>query len=333
MSTREYNAFADHGLPTLASGKKPTRTAYLIFAHLCWRYDTRDNKLRAYPGMDELQRVTGASRTTCQDALDELVTEGLVWRVTRGRRGSRAEFVPIYAVQLLETCSLCKSESHSKARAKSKESSRPDIVSGVPEIVSGGASLVSGAPVTINTLDTNLNTSKYVNSKTIKDDVIKNNQPTKSAPKRINYERWQVVTAQIPSDVKRLINPGSNYELLLDDLVAQGWKLPVIADRVGRIRFSNAEKCGAILEHVLRELAGKPAPSRSGDKTPWCGSEGCDPVTRQWEYPSLRSDNTPTFNCLTCHPLELRTRPTYELPAEINDFITQFGKMDKDAHP
>ena len=290
MSVTEYNAFLHHGLP---NAKELSTTAHAIFGVFCQRYDTRLNPPRAYPGMAELKRATGKERSTIQDGINDLIMRGLVERVTRGRAGFRAEYVPIYAVRLVATCPLCKSGSHSMARAKSKVTGTPEVVTGTPEVVTGRATLMTGTPVAIDTKDTVIDTYRYVISETIKDNVSTTNRKPKSAPREINYERWNVVTGEISRDVLRLIPPGVNYERLLDKCEVNGWSLSRLRVRLGKINFASAGKCGGLLDHELRVLAGEPALRKPDDKP----------------------------------PNELRSRTTDEVPREMKDFFDDFGKM------
>ncbi len=157
--------------------------------------------------------------------------------------------------------------------------------------------------------------------------VISDQQQPKSALREINFERWNVVTREISRDAIALITPGVNYERLLDKCEAKGWSLGDLRTRLRLINFSTAGECGAILDHVLRELAGDPATRKRDDKPAWCRREGCDPKTRQWLEPSPRSDGTLTNNCPYCHPLERRKPHNDEVPREMNDFLNDFGKM------
>lgn len=154
----------------------------------------------------------------------------------------------------------------------------------------------------------------------------------KSAPTRINAERWQVVTGELPKDVLRCITPNSYSENLLDQVTKNGGSLSRLRQHFGRMTWGNSHDIGGLFISELRKFAGVANP-RQDASPPWCEQDGCDPITRTWLEASPRDDGSMTNNCLKCHPLELRTRPTPELPAEINNFITQFGKMDKDAHP
>ena len=178
--------------------------------------------------------------------------------------------------------------------------------------MTGTPEVVTGTPVVIDTKDTVIDASRYVISETKKDNVYTTNRKPKSAPREINYERWNEVTGEISRDVLRLIPPGVNYERLLDKCEANGWSLSRLRERLGAINFENAGKCGGLLEHVLRDLAGEPTPRKPDDKPAWCERDGCDPITRTWLEDSQRLDGTFTNNC-----------------REMNDFLNDSGKCHR----
>ena len=97
MSFKELNTFLANGFPT---GVRVSATAHCVFITLCHRYDTRYGKDKSYPGMSELMRATGRTRTTVQDAIKELLEVNLISQVQKGYRGYRAEYRPIYAIAL-----------------------------------------------------------------------------------------------------------------------------------------------------------------------------------------------------------------------------------------
>jgi len=142
------------------------------------------------------------------------------------------------------------------------------------------------------------------------------------------FGRWNVVTGEISRDAMALITPGINYERLLDKCEAKGWSLSDLRTRLKQINFSTAGECGAILDHVLRDLAGEPTPRKPDDKPAWCERDGCDPITRTWLEPSTRSDGTFTHNCDKCHPKEIRVKPTNEFPLGLQNFLNEFGKIE-----
>jgi hypothetical protein len=285
MSTAENKAFRDNGFP---KGTKVSATARLIFYHLCDRYDTRPGKGFAYPGMAELMRVTGKSRTTVQDGLKELKDLGFIDQTKKGFRTQRAEYVVTYALQLQG-----KSVGYAdtlKDKIERKESAMEFDSVGYTDVM--GTDLPpkgSAMPYLINTLNTT-NTTKYVNTK---ENVFS-----------YNVERWNVLKTHL-GDYERFIKPGPNYERLLNRLEDKGVRLKDIGALIEKIDFTNAYSCGGRLEQELNALAGVSKATTKPGTTDWCGREGCDPTTRKW-LTQWEIEGRFTFNCPKCHPNEIK---------------------------
>jgi len=285
MSTAENKAFRDHGFP---KDIKVSATARLIFYHLCDRYDSRPGKGFAYPGMAELMRVTGKSRTTVQDGLKELKDHGLIDQTKKGFRTQRAEYVVTYALQLQG-----KSVGYTdtlKAKTVSKESAVEFDPVGYTDVM--GTDLPpkgSAMPYLINTLNTT-NTTKYVNTK---ENVFK-----------INVQRWNVLKTHL-GDYEKYIKPGPNYEHLLNRLEDKGVRLKDIGAFIEKIDFTNSHKCGGLLDQELNKLAGVSKATTKPGATDWCGREGCDSTTRTWGT-QWEIDGRFTFNCPKCHSNEIK---------------------------
>jgi hypothetical protein len=286
MSTAENKAFRDNGFP---KGTKVSATARLIFYHLCDRYDTRPGKGFAYPGMAELMRVTGKSRTTVQDGLKELKDLGFIDQTKKGFRTQRAEYVVTYALQLQG-----KSVGYAdtlKDKIERKESAMEFDSVGYTDVL--GTDLPpkgSALPYLINTLNTT-NTTKYVNTK---ENVFS-----------YNVERWNVLKTHL-GDYERFIKPGPNYERLLNRLEDKGVRLKDIGAFIEKIDFTNAYSCGGRFEQELNALAGVFKATTKPDQPKWCGREGCDPTTRTWPEASQRDDGSFTTNCPKCHSSEIK---------------------------
>ena len=302
MSTAENKAFRDNGFP---KGTKVSATARLIFYHLCDRYDTRPGKGFAYPGMAELMRVTGKSRTTVQDGLKELKDLGFIDQTKKGFRTQRAEYVVTYALQLQG-----KSVGYAdtlKDKTERKESAMEFDPVGYTDVM--GTDLPpkgSAMPYPINTLKTT-NTTKYVNTK---ENVFS-----------YNVERWNVLKPHL-GDSERFIKPGPNYERLLNLLEAKGLRLKDIGAFIEKIDFTNAHSCGGRLEQELNKLAGVSKATTKPGATDWCGREGCDSRTRTWPEPSERSDGSLTSNCPYCHPNEIKQNEQ----VQTFNFLDQLGE-------
>jgi len=222
MSIYETKAFIANGLPP---GIKISATATLIFYHLCLQYDTRPGKKKSYPGMEELQRVTGKGRTTCQDALGVLLKAGLITQVQRGYRTKRAEYVPTYALELLKGNSVVYTDTledkvlpilaHSVTSTDDK--SHLDRLKGSP------------IPYAIST------------SSTYKYDTC-------------NKERFDFIIQGVPTHLRNKVTPGKNLEELLDELDLIKVSREAIRDKLNQTYWDNVRTPGAIIGRVLTEL-------------------------------------------------------------------------------
>lgn len=309
MSTAENKAFRDNGFP---KDTKVSATARLIFYHLCDRYDTRPGKGFAYPGMAELMRVTGKSRTTVQDGLKELKDLGFIDQTKKGFRTQRAEYVVTYALQLQgKSVGYTDTLKDKKERKESAMEFDPVGYTGVmgTDLQPKGSAM----PYPINTLNTT-NTTKYVNTK---DDVFS-----------YNVERWNVLKPHL-GDYERFIKPGPNYERLLDRLEDKGVRLKDIGAFIEKIDFTNAYSCGGRFEQELKALAGVSKATTKPGATDWCGREGCDPTARTWGT-QWEIEGRFTFNCPKCHPNEIKTdeqKQTFNVLDELGK--TPFRSVDE----
>jgi hypothetical protein len=297
MSVYETKAFLDTGLPP---GVKLSGTAGLVHIIITDRYDTRAGKKSAYPGMDCFLRVTGKSRSTIQDAIKELLVAGLIIQKTKGRRGSRAEYVPVYALRLRNSVGISDTNYDSASNKVSRlpvisiastESQRPVL-----------DEFGSAIPYVLNTLNT-LNTSKYNKSNYV-----------------INQVRWSEITSSIDEKTMTYINPAPNSEKLLDELEQSGLTRQAIRDHVGRINYTTAGKVGGVFIDALKALAGVKRITKSESVLPWCGK--CEFNSRQFDEASEINGRL-DYDCSICHPSRKRRAET---PFDFNSF-NNFGKL------
>ena len=303
MSVTEYRAYLSKGLPP---GIKLSGTAVAVLNIILFRYDTREGKKSAYPGMAEFIRATGKARSTIQDALKELLDKGLITQKQKGYRNFRAEYVPVFIFTNygLESVGI----------ADTNETTPRLIESGTPVV--SDPSTASMSPISpskvsepsdaFNTLNT-LSSSKYVTS--------------------INYERWNVVISELPDSAKKLINPGSNYETLLDRCISNGMRVTEIKRAVGAINYTYAHKVGGLLNDVLQGLAGVKSVRKSKSGLPHCGDTFCDPVTRMFPEPSEingRLDN----RCRNCNEQLINETKRRDDPPPFD--LGNFGKLPDD---
>lgn len=222
MSNKEMNAFLKVGPP---AGVKLSSLEYGLFLHLCHRYDTRPGVMSAYPGGDELRLASTKSRSAIEGALGKLREKGMITQVQKGYTGSRAEYVPTYAISLLnnaESVAYVNTLDNEVSRTRAESVSNTGIESPAYE------QRVSSTPVTISTVS-NVNTNKY--------DLF-----------RFNL----IVLSALPERL-RTLSPGVNYERLLDECDELG-----ISDEVRRViatnRWDNVQaNAGGIVNKLIKE--------------------------------------------------------------------------------
>lgn len=303
-------------LSLLRTAELPTTLTDLDRLLLMIHADAHQDKLgKAILPIRDLIRQTRRHDKSIIRSRGRLVKIGALIRVTKGYEDQASE----YAVSE----DFLRSHQVTAQLPVSRNKKKTGYLEVAPEIPRGNApdtdKLPDGYPILKDDKTQIRKERSYV--------ISNQQQQAKSAPSEINFDRWNVVTGEISGDVLRSITPGVNYEQLLDECDAKGWSPSRLRTRLGAINFVNAGKCGGLLEHVLRDLAGKPAPRKPAGKPPWCKDEGCDRETRTWVEPHQRSDGTLTNNCRKCHPHELRSRTTDEAPGEMKDFLDDFGKM------
>ena len=223
MSIYEAKAFIANGFP---AGMKVSSTARLIFLDLCLQYDTRPGKKKSYPGMEELQRVTGKGRTTVQDDLKVLLNLGLIVQVQKGYRTKRAEYVPVYALALLNNKSVGISDTlEDNESAIALDSVGASDYKGLLYPLNGSA-----IPHTISTI----NTSKYD-----KYDVNRFNE---------------VILQGLPTHLRVKLVPGKNLEEALDELELLNVSHYAIREHLNNNYWDNVHTPGAIVLRLLSEL-------------------------------------------------------------------------------
>jgi hypothetical protein len=222
MSNYETNAFLEHGLPP---GVKLSGLESALFLIICHRYDTTKDAPSAYPGMELFLRVTTKSRSTIECALKGLKDKKLITQVKKGYIGQRANYVPTYAVALVngvESVRYINTLESGVLAIPARSVSNTDVESPVY------AERVSSPPVTISN-KSNINNNKY--------DSL-----------RFNY----VILSALPERL-RTISPGSNYEKLLNECDSVG-----ITDDVRRLivtnRWGNVEaNAGGIVSKIIKD--------------------------------------------------------------------------------
>jgi hypothetical protein len=280
MSNNHYE-HALEGLPCRVSA-----TAVLIYQLICYRYDERqliNNKPnpgygKSYPGMKALAKATGRSRQACNNAIESLIANNLIARVTIGKPGSRAEYVPIYTLEALGIS--VKNTLHVSKVYKSKKVA--DNVK--PTYLMSKANL----PKETSSLDTISTTSNDKYDKYL-----------------INEIRFNNLLDYIPKEFRSYIKPGKNYEKLLDELESKEIPFKAIGEYLERQNWYSAGSKGGLLSHFLEALAGHKRVNESTSMPKWCGGDYCDPDTRRWPEQSMGRDERLTYECVKCHPNQI----------------------------
>jgi hypothetical protein len=222
MSNYETNAFLEHGLPP---GVKLSGLESALFLIICHRYDTTKDVPSAYPGMELFLRVTTKSRSTIECALKSLKDKKLITQVKKGYIGQRANYVPTYAVALVngvESVRYINTLEGEVLAIPTRSVSNTDLECPVSE------ERVSSPPVAIST-KSNINNNKY--------DSLRFNS---------------VVLSALPERL-RTINPGANYEKLLDECDSLG-----ITDEIRRLlvtnRWDNVQgNAGGLVAKIIKD--------------------------------------------------------------------------------
>jgi hypothetical protein len=204
MSNKETNAFLEHGVPPEV---KLSGLETALFFIICHRYDTTKEVPSAYPGMDLFLRTTTKSRSTIECALKGLKDKKLITQVKKGYVGQRANYVPTYAVALVngvESVRYFNTLDHEVLAIPAESVSNSSQESPVFE------DKVSSPPVTISS-KSNINNNKY--------DLL----------------RFNLIILNSLPDRLRVIKPGHNIESLLDECDSLG-----ISEDIRRLLLGNS---------------------------------------------------------------------------------------------
>lgn len=260
MSNRLTEAYALAGSPVKLSG-----TAIAVHAFLLHRFDDRPevngkpNKgyKKSYPSNEDICRfLAGMSRTSSSRAIEELIAKGLIYRCTIGKPSQRAEFVPIYALGLLEDFSVNYGLHVSKDYKNKKVAERVKPLD-----------LMSKADAP--------NVLTEVNS-------ISNITTTSNNTYENNYVRFNSLRSILKNEL-RYLRGGKNYEEALDVLDHKGATVEEVARYLNSQNFANSHNVGGLFASLLTSYADAYASTKVAIKREWCGL--CEsPVNRVEEF-------------------------------------------------
>lgn len=295
------NELIDHalqGLPCRVSG-----TAQFLYLTLCHRFDTRvtlpngkpnRGHHKSYPGEEALTTATSKSRQAVNKALNELINAGLIVRVTIGKPGQRAEYVPIYSTNALGIS--VNNTLHKSKKYKARKVA--DNVNNASTMSKEGLPNVATEIYSISTIS-NHKYDKY------------------------NKERFDKFISLLPKDVGGYITPGDNLDELLDELTGNGWTLEAVCEHLSRKKYNSAYKVGGVVMTHLNELLGRKIINHfEGIK--WCGK--CPHSTRTYDERSPGVDGKDTNQCTNCHPNQIRIKKRNEIdPFDLGNSLSSFG--------
>ena len=242
----------------------------LLLGHYCYRFNPNLTPPRAFPGIEELSKITGMEMRSVLRSRSRLVKLGLLVQITRGRPNVTSEFrVP---EELLNKLARMTEESPDSVPSAGE-------VTGVPH-----ESELDDPPVPERSL---VSHPRSIES-------YKSNQSNASD------SRFNLIVCRIPNAIQTRISPGKNLDLLLDALEQAGKPPTAIRDYLGTFSWGRNSNPGGVLikrlEGLLQGLNGD-----LGSKLPaWCGE--CDEQTRKSpvakEIPN--GNGAKTFDCPLC---------------------------------
>ena len=296
----EHYEHAIQGLPCRVSS-----TAHICYGVIAYRFDTRvivngkpnPGHHKSYPGEKLLMSATGKSRQAVNKALKELIDNGLIVRVTIGKPGQRAEFVPIYTLKALGI-------SVNNALHKFKVYKPRKVANNVNKASTMSKQDLPNESIKVNSIST-----------------ISNNKYGK-----YNKERFDEFIELLPKDVSKYIDPGSNLDEALDELMAKGMSLETVCEHLSRQKYDNAYKIGGLVISLLKELSGNKINHFESIK--WC--KKCPHSTRTFVERSPGVDGKDTYECSTCHPNQIRIKERLKINAirldnSTDSFADNFG--------
>jgi hypothetical protein len=293
MANKHYE-HALEGLPCRVS-----TTAHIIYQIICYRFDDRITLTngkpnpgynKSYPGMDAFVKATGRSRQACNTAIEQLIANGLVARITIGKPGSRAEYVPIHTVNALGIS--VKNTLHVSKEYKSRK------------------------------LADNVKTTNSMS----KEDLPKETSSLNTIS-TISDHKYDKLITLLPIEISQYIKPGKNIDKLLDRLVNQGVSIEAVCAYLSRKKYSDRWTIGGTVVTHLEALLGDKRPISNKFKSTWCGK--CDDGTRQFVEASPGIDGKNTYECPTCHPNQIRIKERMDLdPFKLEDSLVKLGYGD-----
>lgn len=308
MSNVHYDLFCLAELPTdEADPRRVNQLDRQLLGHICTRFNENETPPKAWPGEAELVRITGVAPESVSRSVTRLVRREYLFRITRpskgtgSKRGNRSEVAPNMEliasyVHLTDELSI----KNEKVLALYRKLTPERLADNPTEAISNPTDAIT-YPV----------------------GYAKRIEPI-NLIKRIDTKRWLIIVSKIPTEYRTYINPGQNYETLLDQCNANGHTNEDIASAIGRINFHGAYKKGGLLNDVLQGLAGIKRASKSKSRLEHCGNSFCDPVTRTFPEAS-EVNGRMDHRCNKCN--EELVEETKRLHSRTSFDLGDFGKF------
>lgn len=290
MANEDYELYCQATIPGLSVLDRQ------ILGHYCQRFNETVTPPRAWPGLAELRRITGAHEKSISRSIGRLIRRGFLSRVTlaSNTKGKQAQ----YAINKTLLRSLVQV---TVQLPENKEVTHLQVTDETPsgnlEVPIGNRAVTEVEPYGY---PKRIERNEPIN--VTKDHVSKDRSKDKGA---IDQQRWLRIMDYIDSSSRPYINPAPNTERLLDLCKSEGMSVSAIGTTLGRVNYSTAVSVGGLFTSTLEDLASVKAVSKSSSMPPHCGHDFCDPGTRTFPEPSM-IEGKMTYNCPKCHPLMKR---------------------------
>ena len=220
MANEHYDEFC------LASFPELTPLQRQLLGHYCTRFNESVIPPRAWPGLQELRNITNAHPKSISRALGVLTLKGALKRVTLAskERGKKAEYAP--------------SREYIRSRIKVTEE-LPNISNVTHLRVTGDDSLS--------------NATTPISNPPVASEPLHGYPKPKEPNKPNNVDRFHLVILNSLPERLRTINPGANYEKLLDECDSLG-----IIDEIRRLlttnRWDNVQgNAGGLVATIIKD--------------------------------------------------------------------------------
>lgn len=220
MANEHYDEFC------LASFPELTPLERQLLGHYCTRFNESVIPPRAWPGLQELENITNAHPKSISRALGNLTRKGHLSRVTLAskERGRRAEYAP--------------NRELIRSRIKVTEE-LPNVPNVTHSRVTGDYSLS--------------NATTPISNPPVASEPLQGYPKRKEPIKPKNVDRFHLVILNSLPERLRTINPGANYEKLLDECDSLG-----IIDEIMRLlstnRWDNVQgNAGGLVAKIVKD--------------------------------------------------------------------------------